>query len=82
VYTTSETERGQLMSATLNNCFDYDGIETYVSPTNSTGTMEQLYRLYNPVADSYILVPSSKLATATSLGYTQAQTSLGWVFPN
>jgi hypothetical protein len=82
IYTTSDTEKSLLMMATQGNCFNFDGIEGYVASSNWTGTLQILYRLYNPTADSYILVPSGKLSTATALGYTQNQTALGWVIPN
>lgn len=82
IYTTSDTEKSQLMASTQGNCFNYDGIEGYVASYNWTGGLQTLYRLYNPTADSYILVPSSKLTLANTLGYTQSQTTLGWVVPN
>ena len=82
VYTTSDSEKAQFLSATQDNCFQFDGIEGYLAPSNMTGTLEMIYRLYNSSADSYILVPSSKLSIATSLGYTQDQTALGWAIPN
>lgn len=82
IYTISDTEKNQLTTPTQGNCFNFDGIEGYVAPYQWTGSLQQLYRLYNPSADSYILVPSSKLSTATALGYTQGQTALGWVVPN
>ena len=62
-------------------CYKYDGVEGYVAPSN-LGSLEQLYQIYHPTADSYILVPSSKVALANSLGYNLYQTSLGWVVPN
>lgn len=70
-----------LTAATYGNCFKYDGVEGYVAPSN-LGGLQQLYRLYNQAADSWILVPANRLATANGLGYTQNQTSLGWVVPN
>ncbi len=82
IYTTSDTEKSQLMARTQGNCFNYDGIEGYVASYNWTGTLQALYRLYNPTADSYILVNSGKLSLAQSLGYTQNQTTLGWVVKN
>lgn len=81
IYTTSKTERNSLTAATYGNCFKYDGVEGYVAPSN-LGGLQQLYRLYNQAADSWILVPANRLATANGLGYTQNQTSLGWVVPN
>lgn len=80
-YTTSKSERNALTAPTIGNCYKFDGIEGYVAPSN-LGGLQQLYRLYNPTADSWILVPANRLATATGLGYTQNQTSLGWVVPN
>jgi len=78
-YTTEPSTRDQLTTSAY--CYKYDGIEGYVSPSN-TGTLQQLYQIYNPTADSYILVPSSKVSLANSLGYNQQQTLLGWVVPN
>ncbi|MEO5763725.1 MAG: hypothetical protein ABIR52_00295 [Casimicrobiaceae bacterium] len=80
-YTTSETERAQLTSVTYGNCFRFDGIEGYVAPYN-LGGMQQLYRVYNPTKDAYILVPSAYVASATAQGFTQNTTALGWVFAN
>jgi hypothetical protein len=80
-YTTSKTTRDQLKGNGPGQCYKYDGVEGYVAPSN-LGGLEQLYQIYNPSADSYILVPSSKVAVANTLGYTQNQTSLGWVVPN
>ena len=81
IYTTSKTERNALTAATYGNCFKYDGVEGYVAPSN-LGGLQQLYRLYNPTADSWILVPANRVSTAPGLGYTQNQSSLGWVVPN
>lgn len=81
IYTTSKTERNALTAATYGNCYKYDGVEGYVAPSN-LGGLQQLYRLYNPTADSWILVPANRVSTATGLGYTQNQSSLGWVVPN
>lgn len=80
-YTTSKTTRNQLMGSGAGNCYKYDGIEGYVAPSN-LGGLQELVQLYNPTADSYILVPSSKISMANGIGYTQQQTSLGWVVPN
>ncbi len=81
-YTTNDTELFQLMSATAGNCYNYDGIEGWIAPSNWTGNLQALYRLYNPNADSFILVPQSKLTMAQGLGYTANQTLLGYVVPN
>jgi hypothetical protein len=62
-------------------CYKYDGIEGYVAPSN-LGGLQELFQLYNPAADSFILVPSSKVSLVNGIGYTQNQTSLGWVVPN
>ena len=80
-YTTNKTTRNQLTGNGPGQCYKYDGVEGYVAPSN-LGSLEQLYQIYHPTADSYILVPSSKVALANSLGYTLYQTSLGWVVPN
>lgn len=80
-YTASKSERDALIVATYGNCFKYDGIEGYVAPSN-LGGLQQLFRLYNPTTDSWILVPSSHVTTANGLGFTQQQSSLGWVVPN
>jgi hypothetical protein len=80
-YTTNKTTRNQLTGNGSGQCYKYDGVEGYVAPSN-LGSLQQLYQIYNPTADSYILVPSSKVALANSLGYTLYQTSLGWVVPN
>lgn len=80
-YTTNKTTRNQLLGSGPGQCYKYDGIEGYVAPSN-LGGLQELFQLYNPTADSYILVPSSKVSLATGLGYTQQQTSLGWVVPN
>lgn len=80
-YTISKSTRDQLQGNGPGQCYKYDGIEGYVAPSN-LGGLQQLYQLYNPVADSFILVPSSKVGLANSLGYNQNQTSLGWVVPN
>ena len=80
-YTTSKPTRIQLMGTGAGQCYKYDGVEGYVAPSN-LGGLQELIQLYNPTADSYILVPSSKLALANGLGYTQQQTSLGLVVPN
>lgn len=80
-YSTNKSERDARMAPTNGNCFKYDGVEGYVAPSD-LGGLQQLYRLYNPTADSWILVPTAHLATANGLGYTQQQTSLGWVLPN
>ena len=80
-YTTNEAEKTQAMSRTPGNCYNFDGIEGYVS-VNGAAPMEPLYRLYNAGADSFILVPSSQVGLANSLGYTYYQTQLGWVYPN
>jgi hypothetical protein len=80
-YTTNKSERDALIAATYGNCFRYDGIEGYVAPWD-LGGLQQLFRIYNPTTDSWILVPSSHLPTANGLGFTQQQSSLGWVVPN
>lgn len=80
-YTTSKSVRNQLMGTGAGQCFKYDGIEGYVAPSN-LGGLQELFQLYNPTADSFILVPSSKVSLANGIGYTQNQTSLGWVVPN
>lgn len=80
-YTTSKATRNQLTGNGAGQCYKYDGVEGYVAPSN-LGSLQQLYQIYNPTADSYIFVPSSKVALANSLGYTHYQTSLGWVVPN
>lgn len=81
-YTTNNAELTTFQSSTAGNCFSYDGIEGWIATTNWTGTLQALYRLYNPSSDNYILVPQSKLAIATSLGYTVNQTLLGYVVSN
>lgn len=78
-YTTSKSTRIQLTGSA--QCYAYDGIEGYVAPSN-LGGLQELFQIYNPTLDSFILVPSSKLAYANSLGFTLNQTSLGWVVPN
>jgi len=80
-YTTSKTTRNQLMGSGAGQCYKYDGVEGYVAPSN-LGGLQELFQLYNPTADSYILVPSSKVSLANGIGYAQNQTSLGWVVPN
>ena len=80
-YTTNKTTRNQLTGNGPGQCYKYDGVEGYVALSN-LGSLEQLYQIYHPTADSYILVPSSKVALANSLGYNLYQTSLGWVVPN
>jgi hypothetical protein len=80
-YTTSKSTRTQLTGTGAGQCYKYDGIEGYVAPSN-LGSLQELFQLYNPTSDSYILVPSSKVSVANGLGYTQQQTSLGWVVPN
>lgn len=82
VYTTNVDELAALQTATNGNCFKLDGIEGYVAWYNMTGALEELYRLYNPTADSFIVVPTSKIALANSLGYTHYPWWLGWVVPN
>ena len=80
-YTTNKNTRIQLTGTGAGQCYKYDGVEGYVAPSN-LGGLQELFQIYNPAADSYILVPSSKVALANSLGYTRFQTSLGWVVPN
>ena len=80
-YTTNKNTRNQLMGTGAGQCYKYDGVEGYVAPSN-LGGLQELIQLYNPTADSYILVPSSKVSLANGLGYTQQPTSLGWVVPN
>ena len=80
-YTTSKTTRNQLMGSGAGQCYKYDGVEGYVAPSN-LGGLQELFQLYNPTADSHILVPSSKVSLANGIGYAQNQTSLGWVVPN
>lgn len=80
-YTTSKTTRNQLMGSGAGQCYKYDGVEGYVAPSN-LGGLQELFQLYNSTADSYILVPSSKVSLANGIGYAQNQTSLGWVVPN
>ncbi|MCC6868296.1 MAG: hypothetical protein IT522_05685 [Burkholderiales bacterium] len=69
------------MNSTAGNCFDYDGIEGFVAPTNWSGNLVALYRLYNGSNDTYILVPQTKVAAANAAGYTLYQTLLGYVEP-
>jgi len=80
-YTTNKTTRNQLTGNGPGQCYKYDGVEGYVAPSN-LGGLQELYQLYNPTLDSYILVPSSKVSLAIGLGYAQYQTSMGWVVPN
>jgi hypothetical protein len=80
-YTTNKNTRDLLIGTGVGQCYKYDGVEGYVAPSN-LGGLQELLQLYNPTADSFILVPSSKVPLANSLGYTQSQTSLGWVLPN
>ncbi len=81
IYTTNDTEKAQLTSPVASKCFNFDGIEGYVAPWNFGGLVE-LFRIYNPTVDSYMLATSAKLAVAISNGFNQGQTSLGWVAPN
>lgn len=80
IYTANESEKAQLESSTSGNCFQFDGVEGYLSAFN-TGGLELLYRLYSPGNDSYILVPERYLSLAYSLGYSSNQTSMGYVVP-
>jgi len=66
--------------------YQLDGIEGYIYPKNMTqptGT-ERLMRKYHPGRDDHAIFPEGKLATMTSLGFTQNSGSdwLGYVYPN
>jgi len=80
-YATSSADLAMFMNSTAGNCFDYDGIEGFVAPTNWSGNLVALYRLYNGSNDTYILVPQTKVAAANAAGYTLYQTLLGYVEP-
>jgi len=81
-YTTINSELTAFMGSSFGNCYNYDGIEGWIASTNWNGALQALYRLYNPSADNYILVPQNKVTMAQGLGYTANQTLLGYVVPN
>ncbi len=80
VYTTVITEAWSFLGAG----YSYDGIEGYIVPPSQpmpTGSTE-LWRAYNSFGDDYMLYPTEDQSWASSGGYTQNATVLGFVYRN
>jgi serine protease len=81
VYSTNSSEKASLMANASGACYNFDGIEGYVAPYD-TGGLQPLYRAVSLTANAWILVPGIYLGIANGLGFTTAQSVIGWVIPN